>query len=141
MQDDIIRNGPREFKYITITFDDGPHPEYTPEILDILKEKEVEASFFLVGKNAEKYPGITKRILREGHSIGNHTYSHRSLIPLSQSNTDYEIFEAEKVLKEIIGEKPTLFRPPRSVYSDYARELLIDTMGCFFTGLARIKIQ
>jgi len=124
MQEDIIRHGPREFNCLTITFDDGPHPEYTPDILDILKEKEVKATFFLIGQNAEKYPEIVKRILNEGHSIGNHTYSHRSLIPLSQKNTEHEILKGESVIQEITGEKPTLFRPPRGIYSDYARELL-----------------
>lgn len=126
MQDDIIRNGPRDFKYLTLTFDDGPHPLYTPEVLDILKEKEVEATFFLVGKHVKKYPEIVKRIINEGHTVGNHTYSHRSLIPLSREKTDFEIIETEKVIREIIGEKPTLFRPPRGVYSDYSRELLMD---------------
>ncbi len=126
MQEDIIRSGPREFKYITITFDDGPHPVYTPQVLDILKEKEVEATFFLVGKYVEKYPDIVKRMINEGHTIGNHTYSHRSLIPLSVSNTDFEILETDKVIERITGEKPTLFRPPRGVYSDYSRDLLLE---------------
>jgi|Deesub1362A_J573_1020465.scaffolds.fasta_scaffold02257_6 peptidoglycan/xylan/chitin deacetylase (PgdA/CDA1 family) len=124
MQIDIIRHGPRELKYVALTFDDGPSPLYTPQILDVLKEKDVKATFFLIGKNALQYPSIVKRIEEEGHSIGSHTYSHRSLIPLSRIGTYNEIVKAEKAIQHITGEKPTLFRPPRGVYSQYARKLL-----------------
>ncbi len=123
-QMDIIRKGPDELAYIALTFDDGPDIRYTPEILDILKEKEVKATFFLVGTNVEKYPEIVKRMQEEGHSIGNHTLSHKSLIPLSNKETYREIIEGEERIQEITGEKPTLFRPPRGVYSSYALELL-----------------
>lgn len=124
MQKDIIRHGTAHFKYVAITFDDGPDPIYTPEILDILEEKNVKATFFLVGKNVETYPEIARRIAREGHSIGNHTYSHRSLIPLSAKGTVSEIKKAEKVIEDVVGIRPTLFRPPRGVYSSFAREFL-----------------
>ena len=67
---------------IALTFDDGPHPQYTPLILDILKEYNVHATFFLIGENAERNPELVRRILREGHEIGNHTYLHKNL-PLS----------------------------------------------------------
>jgi len=124
IQKDIIRHGTYHFKYVALTFDDGPDPAYTPEILDILKEKEVRATFFLVGEKAKSYPEIAKRIIEEGHSIGNHTYSHKSLIPLSTTKTYEEIKEAEAAIEEATGVKPTLFRPPRGVYSSYARKLL-----------------
>lgn len=123
-QTDIIRHGPEQIKYVALTFDDGPDPLYTPKILDILKEKNVPATFFLIGKNAEAYPEIAKRIVAEGHSIGNHTYSHKSLIPLSAKNTYKEIKNAEAAIEEATGIRPTLFRPPRGVYSGYARKLL-----------------
>lgn len=126
MQVDLIRNGPRELKYVTLTFDDGPDPIYTPQILDVLAEKDVKATFFLVGNHASKYPSIVERIHTEGHSIGNHTNSHRSLVPLSKAATYGEIMLAEEAIEAITGEKPTLFRPPRGVYSKYARELLKD---------------
>ena len=124
MQVDIIRNGPREFKYVALTFDDGPDPVYTNQILDILAEREVKATFFLVGSHASKHPGIVERMHEEGHSIGNHTNSHRSLVPLSKAATYGEIMLAEEAIETITGQKPTLFRPPRGVYSQYARELL-----------------
>ncbi len=124
MQKDIIRHGPHHFKYVALTFDDGPNPIYTPEILNILNEKNVKATFFLIGKNVEDYPEVARRIVNEGHTIGSHTYSHRSLIPLSVKGTDYEIKKAEAAIEKVTGVRPTLFRPPRGVYSSYARKLL-----------------
>lgn len=125
-QRDIIRRGPEHFKYVAITFDDGPDPVYTDEILDILEEKNVHATFFLIGKNVEQYPDIARRIVNEGHSIGNHTYSHRSLIPLSAAATREEIKKAEEAIRKATGVRTTLFRPPRGVYSSYARRFLKD---------------
>lgn len=124
VQKDLIRHGPEHFKYVAITFDDGPDPLYTLQILDILKEKNVKATFFLIGKNAEKYPEIAKRIVKEGHSIGNHTYSHRSLIPLSAAATREEIKKGEEAIYKATGIRPTLFRPPRGIYSMYALRFL-----------------
>ncbi|WP_422447056.1 glycerol-3-phosphate acyltransferase [Thermoanaerobacterium sp. DL9XJH110] len=126
VQKDIIRHGPHHFKYVALTFDDGPDPVYTPEILDILKEKNVPATFFLIGKNVEAYPDIARRIVREGHSIGNHTYTHKSLIPLSARATYEEIKKAEKAIEDATGIRPTLFRPPRGLYSSYATKMLRD---------------
>lgn len=126
MQRDIIRQGTEHFKYVALTFDDGPDPVYTSEILDILKEKRVKATFFLVGKNVEDYPQIAQRIAQEGHNIGNHTYSHKSLIPLSNKKTMWEIKEAEKVIEEATGIRTTLFRPPRGIYSKFSRKFLKD---------------
>ena len=65
-----------EPKKIALTFDDGPHPKYTEQLLDGLKEREVKAAFFLIGRSAEEYPEVVRRIDREGHLIGNHTYNH-----------------------------------------------------------------
>ncbi len=124
IQKDIIRHGPHHFKYVALTFDDGPDPVYTPEILDILKEKDVRATFFLIGKNVSSHPEIAQRMVEEGHLIGSHTHSHKSLIPLSAKSTYKEIKNAEAAIEEATGIRPTLFRPPRGVYSSYAQELL-----------------
>ena len=126
IQKDIIRQGPRHFNFVALTFDDGPDAEYTPEILDILREKDTVATFFLVGKNVETYPEIAKRIVEEGHLVGNHTYSHKSLIPLSSKSTVYEIKRAEEAIERVTGVRTTLFRPPRGVYSSFARSFLKD---------------
>ena len=107
-----------------MTFDDGPDSIFTSEILDILKEKDVIATFFLIGKNVENEPEVARRIVEEGHLLGSHTYSHKSLVPLSAKKTYNEIKQAEKAIEDATGIRPTLFRPPRGVYSNYARGLL-----------------
>ena len=120
----IIRRGTQEFKVVALTFDDGPDPLYTPGILDILAEYDVPATFFMVGSHAERYPDLVKRIFQEGHGVGNHTWSHRSLIPLSVDRTRSEIMKAHRIIEEITGSPPRFFRPPRGVYSNFAREFL-----------------
>jgi len=97
---------------IAITFDDGPHPYYTEQLLDGLKERGVKATFFVMGKQAEAYPELVLRMYEEGHLVGNHTYSHIQL-----GNNNREIFKAElvrtnEVLLDITGEEPQYVRPP-----------------------------
>lgn len=99
-------------KKIALTFDDGPHPEYTPMLLDGLKEREVSAAFFLMGKNAEKYPEIVERMHKEGHTIGNHSYSHVQLSSLEDLEACKEITKANKVVESITGKEPDYIRPP-----------------------------
>lgn len=99
-------------KKIALTFDDGPHPEYTPMLLDGLKEREVSAAFFLMGKNAEKYPEIVERMYKEGHTIGNHSYSHVQLSSLEDLEACKEITKANKVVESITGKEPDYIRPP-----------------------------
>ncbi len=94
-----------------LTFDDGPHEPYTSQILDILKKFGARASFFVCGKNVERYPKVAKRIVKEGHLIGNHTYSHsktRAVIGLLAG----EIEKTNKVIKETTGKETRFFRPP-----------------------------
>ncbi len=125
-QEGIIRKGKSKTK-VAITFDDGPHPDFTPKILDVLKQKKVKATFFLTGGNAEKYPEVVKRIKKEGHDIGNHTYHHLNLSPKKLSTVKKEIILTEMVIKEITGEAPVYFRPPRGVYDQKVRRLLVDS--------------
>jgi peptidoglycan/xylan/chitin deacetylase (PgdA/CDA1 family) len=91
---------------IFITFDDGPHPDITPFVLDLLKQHEWKATFFCVGENIQKYPGITARILAEGHEIGNHTQKHNHAYKVSTKTyiNSFHAFEAHTSSK--------LFRPP-----------------------------
>lgn len=124
-QDGIIRRGPRK-PVVSITFDDGPNPYYTPKILDILKEKKVKATFFVVGRYVKKYPDIARRIVTEGHDIGNHTYSHRDLVPASRRTVLDQVRKTDEIIQEVVGVKTTLFRPPRGIYSNAVRRLLID---------------
>lgn len=98
---------------IALTFDDGPDPETTPELLDTLKRYNVRAAFFCIGKRACQYPEIVKRMADEGHLVGNHTFSHASIFPvLSQKKMQKELIDAEKVISEIIGDRVKYFRPP-----------------------------
>ncbi|MFA5014853.1 MAG: polysaccharide deacetylase family protein [Actinomycetota bacterium] len=97
---------------IALTFDDGPNPEYTPKILDILNQYKIKGTFFLVGTEVEKYQDLAKRIINEGHCIGNHTYSHRSFKQLSRVEIKKEILKTQQVFKDVLEYKTRLFRPP-----------------------------
>jgi len=99
-------------KIIALTFDDGPHPKYTDEILDILSEYNVKATFFVIGKNAESYPKKLKRIAEEGHEIGNHTYSHITAGKSSEAGFHAELERTHGIIKRITGKDTVLFRPP-----------------------------
>ncbi|HMG05627.1 MAG TPA: glycosyltransferase [Chthoniobacterales bacterium] len=97
---------------VALTFDDGPDPEWTPQILDILKAAGVKAAFFLVGANAEQYPGLVRRIVAEGHEIGNHTYYHPNLAECWPEHIRLELNATQLLLETITGRATTLFRPP-----------------------------
>ena len=106
-----------ETKKLALTFDDGPHPEYTPLLLDGLKERNVSAAFFLMGKNAEKYPDIVERMAKEGHTVGNHSYSHVQLNEMEELEACKEMTKANKAIEEITGKKPDYIRPPFGAWS------------------------
>ena len=97
---------------VAITFDDGPDPRWTPKILDILKEANVKATFFVVGVNAERYPALVRRIVNEGHEIGNHTYYHPNLALCWPEHIKLELNATQLLLETITGRATTLFRPP-----------------------------
>jgi peptidoglycan/xylan/chitin deacetylase (PgdA/CDA1 family) len=102
--------------HISITFDDGPHPEFTPQVLDLLKKHKAKATFFLIGKNAEKYPQLVLRMIDEGHTIGNHSYSHSKTFGFfSVEKITSELVQTDKILESITSKKINLFRPPFGV--------------------------
>ena len=106
-----------------LTFDDGPHPQYTNDILDLLKKYQQKATFFVVGKRAERYPEIIKRIVSEGHELGNHTYSHYNLRELNYNKTLEEIKKTQQILTDIVGEanSPKWFRSPYGITTGKAK--------------------
>lgn len=104
-------SGP-EVKQIALTFDDVPDPRFTPEVLDILKMHGVKATFFVVGSRAKKHPELLRRIHREGHIVGNHSFSHPLFKKKSVQEFKNEIERTEKVIEKIIGYKPRFIRPP-----------------------------
>ena len=97
---------------VALTFDDGPDPEWTPKVLDILKAANVKAAFFVVGVNAERYPTLVRRIVAEGHEIGNHTYYHPNLALCWPEHVRLELNATQLLLETITGRSTTLFRPP-----------------------------
>ncbi len=101
---------------IALTFDDGPHPVYTPKILDILKKYDIKATFFTVGENVVDHPDIVKRCLDEGHEIANHTFSHGDLSECSFDGICREVNEAENAIYENLEVRPKLLRPPGGLY-------------------------
>jgi len=100
---------------LALTFDDGPDPEWTPKILDVLKEKNVPATFFLIGIQAEKFGGLTKRIYRENHEIGNHTFTHPDISSIGSRYMQVEMNLTEQLFASRLGIRTMLFRPPYSV--------------------------
>jgi peptidoglycan/xylan/chitin deacetylase (PgdA/CDA1 family) len=97
---------------IALTFDDGPDPLYTPQLLDTLKKHQVKATFFIVGAKAKKYPDIVKRIYEEGHEIGMHNYRHSSNWIVFPPLLQWGLRKSEKVIEQIIGQRPVYYRPP-----------------------------
>lgn len=115
--------GNSEKKRVALTFDDGPHPRYTPKILDILAEFGVEATFFTVGANVEAYPQIVKRELAEGHEIGNHTYHHYHTVNTNGSILVEDILACSDAIEKCTGEDVHLFRPPEGVFNEDIKKL------------------
>ncbi|MDO9262849.1 MAG: polysaccharide deacetylase family protein, partial [Desulfosalsimonadaceae bacterium] len=97
---------------VVISFDDGPDPAWTPQILDILNAKGVKASFFMVGKQMEDYPRLVRRIVREGHEVGVHTYTHPNLALVSEERVRLELNATQRLLETITDRSTILFRPP-----------------------------
>ena len=97
---------------VALTFDDGPDPEYTEKLLDGLKERNVKATFFLLGKQVKLYPKIVKKIEEEGHLIGTHSYEHVNLATLSETDAANQIKQTNQIIHDITGKYPEYLRPP-----------------------------
>ncbi|MFC7337262.1 polysaccharide deacetylase family protein [Haloferula chungangensis] len=98
--------------YVAMTFDDGPHPQNTPKLLDILRERNIKATFYVIGRNVDLYPAITRRIVAEGHEIGNHTYTHGNMTKMSDSKVREELDKCREAIARAAGVKPRTLRPP-----------------------------
>jgi len=96
-----------------LTFDDGPHPEYTPRVLDLLATQQIKATFFVIGKTARQSPELLRRIVQEGHSVGSHTYSHRDFPSLNRADLWQELTSCRELLRDLTGVDTSLVRPPR----------------------------
>lgn len=108
----VVVRGPAEGRRISLSFDDGPAPPFTEQILDILREKKVPATFFVCGENVERHPEILRRVASDGHMLGNHTYSHPFLYFRSQEAMADEIDRTQEAIEKVAGVRPAVFRPP-----------------------------
>ncbi|NHN30612.1 polysaccharide deacetylase family protein [Paenibacillus sp. S3N08] len=108
----FLFNGPSDVRQAALTFDDVPDTVYTNQILDVLKQYGVKATFFVVGNRAEAHPEVVTRIMKEGHAIGNHSYSHPNLAKTDDDKFRDEVLRTEQILAGITGYTHKLFRPP-----------------------------
>jgi peptidoglycan/xylan/chitin deacetylase (PgdA/CDA1 family) len=109
-------------KWLAMTFDDGPSAENTPRLLDLLKQRGIKATFFLIGQNAAEHPDLVKRILAEGHEVGNHSWTHPQLSKLSDERVTEEINKTQEAIRQACGLTPTLLRPPYGAITQRQRE-------------------
>jgi peptidoglycan-N-acetylglucosamine deacetylase len=115
--------------YIAMTFDDGPSAENTPRLLEMLKQRNIKATFFLIGQNVASNPDLVRRILAEGHEIGNHSWTHPQLSKLSEDRVTMEITRTQDAIKGASGFTPTLLRPPYGAITPRQREWVEDRFG------------
>lgn len=113
----VLWHGPRDVNRVALTFDDGPHPVDTPRTLEILARHDIRATFFLVGKNADRYPNLVREIAAADHDIGNHTYNHRHQWSLGPIKTVQEIRQGKEALEQILGKTIEYFRPPWGIFN------------------------
>ncbi|MED3352859.1 polysaccharide deacetylase family protein [Bacillus thuringiensis] len=110
-------------KIVALTFDDGPHPVFTPQILEILAKYNAKATFFVAGNKVKRFPAILIREVKEGHEIANHTYNHIYDKNITATKLTSELNQTDEVIKQITGYKPTLYRPVGGLHND----LIINT--------------
>jgi len=108
----VVISNPHAGKRVALTFDDGPAQRFTGQVLDILREHKVPAAFFVCGKNVEDHPDLLRRIVAEGHEVGNHTYSHPYLFFKSKQRMAAEIDRTQATIEKVVGFRPNIFRPP-----------------------------
>jgi peptidoglycan/xylan/chitin deacetylase (PgdA/CDA1 family) len=122
----VVCSGKTTEKQIAISFDDGPAREYTPHILQILKEENVPAAFFCIGKRVAQNEFLLKQVHAAGHIIGNHSYSHATWFDLFSADRMYQDLKAtDAIIHKVIGHRPKLFRPPYGVTNPNLKKAVI----------------
>lgn len=114
----VVKKIPTTHKVVALTVDDGPHAKTTPELLALLKEKQVKATFFVLGANAEVHPDIVEQAIGDGHEIACHAYSHKRLNTLTTAEVNGEFERIENIFQKIGAPNPVFFRPPDGAYND-----------------------
>lgn len=115
--------------YIAITFDDGPHPQNTPRLLDILAARNVKATFYVIGRSVDLHPGVLRRTVAEGHEIGNHSHTHRLLSKLSESEVRQEMQRCQDAVGRAAGVRMRTMRPPYGGLLQSQREMVHREFG------------
>jgi|HigsolmetaAR203D_1030402.scaffolds.fasta_scaffold03474_3 peptidoglycan/xylan/chitin deacetylase (PgdA/CDA1 family) len=108
----FLLQGPGDKREVALTFDDAPDDVFTPRVLDVLKREGVKATFFVVGNRVEKHPDVMRRIVAEGHVVGNHSWSHANLPKLSDEQFREEIRKTDRIIRQYTGYTPSFVRPP-----------------------------
>lgn len=121
--------GPSTQPYVAMTFDDGPHPQNTPRLLDMLRKRNIKATFYVIGGNVDRYPQIVRRIVSEGHEIGNHTYTHRKLTSLGASEVSKEMRRTQDAIVRAAGVRPRTMRPPYGALRTDQRNAVFSQFG------------
>jgi peptidoglycan/xylan/chitin deacetylase (PgdA/CDA1 family) len=115
--------------YIAMTFDDGPSQKLTPKLLDLLAARHIKATFFVIGENVAEFPEITARAAKEGHEIGNHSWSHPNLGKMSDDAVRSQLRRTDDAIKSATGKSPTLCRPPYGSISTRQKRWIHDEFG------------
>ncbi len=118
-------NGP----FIAMTFDDGPHPRNTPRLLEMLRQRNIKATFYVVGTNSKRYPDMLREMVAEGHEIGNHTVNHLGLSRLSADKIRRELGGAHEAVLSATGVPPTTVRPPYGSVTKAQKQWIFDEFG------------
>ncbi len=115
--------------YIAMTFDDGPNPKLTPKLLDMLAARHIKATFFVIGQNAAAYPELVARIVREGHEIGNHSWSHPNLARMSDESVRLQLKRTDEAIQRAANIRPVLLRPPYGSITTRQKQWIHDQFG------------
>ena len=115
--------------FIALTFDDGPEKKLTPKLLDLLAEHQIKATFFVIGQNVLEHPEVVARAAREGHEIGNHSWSHPNFGKMSDDGIRRQLRQTDDAIKEATGERPTLMRPPYGSLSERQKRWINEEFG------------
>lgn len=116
-------------KLVAMTFDDGPHPVHTPRLLNMLAKRNIKATFYVIGQKAATHPGILRRMIREGHEVANHSYTHPNFTKLSRASMESQLSKTAKIIFNVTGVHPNSFRPPYGATNSNIKKYCIEKYG------------
>lgn len=125
----VFTNVPNDGNYVAITFDDGPNPVQTPRLLDILAKRNIKATFYVVGQCVKEYPSVLERIVKEGHELGNHSWSHPNLGKMSDAAVKQQLQDTHDLIVKTVGVPPKSLRPPYGSFSPRQQQWAFNEFG------------